>query len=252
MGPMVVISEVCKRFAGKPVLASVDLTLAPGQTHVLLGSSGSGKTTLLRLIAGTLSPDSGAITVDGVPVEVRDPCLLADRLGYMTQEGGLFPHLRAGDNAALVARVRGWKADATAGRLAELAAVVGLEPSLLAQYPGQLSGGQRQRVALMRALFLNPKYILLDEPLGALDPIIRRELQATLKRVFSDLKTTVILVTHDVGEAAFFGDTVTLLHSGRVLQHGRFEDLALRPAHPYVREFLLAQRPVPQLGILAS
>ena len=252
MKPMVVISEVCMRFAGKPVLAAVDLTLAPGQTHVLLGSSGSGKTTLLRLIAGTLAPDSGTIRVDGVPVQVRDPCLLADRLGYMTQEGGLFPHLRACDNVALVARVRGWKAAAIAARLDELAAVVGLERSLLGQYPGQLSGGQRQRVALMRALFLNPQYILLDEPLGALDPIIRRELQATLKRVFSDRKTTVILVTHDVGEAAFFGDTVTLLQSGRVLQHGRFEDLALRPAHPYVSEFLHAQRPVPQLGILAS
>lgn len=249
---MVVISRVSKTFGKKTILADVDLTLAPEKTHVLLGSSGSGKTTLLRLIAGTVAPDSGVITVDGVKVEVRDPCLLADRLGYMTQEGGLFPHLRAGDNAALVARVRGWNPAATAARLAELAKVVDLEPSLLGQYPEKLSGGQRQRVALMRALFLNPKYVLLDEPLGALDPIIRRELQATLKRVFADFKTTVILVTHDVGEAAFFGDTVTLLHQGSVLQHGGFEALAKKPAHPYVSEFLLAQRPVPQLGILSS
>lgn len=249
---MVVISRVSKNFGKKTILSDVDLTLRPEKTHVLLGSSGSGKTTLLRLIAGTVAPDSGVITVDGVKVEVRDPCLLADRLGYMTQEGGLFPHLRAGDNAALVARVRGWKPAAMAARLDELAKVVDLEPSLLGQYPEKLSGGQRQRIALMRALFLNPKYVLLDEPLGALDPIIRRELQATLKRVFTAFKTTVILVTHDVGEAAFFGDTVTLLHKGRVLQHGGFEELARTPAHPYVSEFLLAQRPVPQLGILSS
>lgn len=249
---MVVISEVSKSFGKKAILIAIDLTLAPEKTHVLLGSSGSGKTTLLRLIAGTAAPDSGVITVDGVKVEVRDPCLLADRLGYMTQEGGLFPHLRAGDNASLVARVRGWKPDAIAARLTELSEVVGLEPSLLGQYPDKLSGGQRQRAALMRALFLHPKYVLLDEPLGALDPIIRRELQATLKRVFTELKTTVIMVTHDVGEAAFFGDTVTLLHQGKVLQHGGFAELAQQPAHPYVSEFLLAQRPLPQLGILSS
>lgn len=249
---MVVISGVSKSFGKKAILIAVDLTLAPEKTHVLLGSSGSGKTTLLRLIAGTAAPDSGVITVDGVKVEVRDPCLLADRLGYMTQEGGLFPHLRAGENASLVARVRGWKPAAIAARLTELSEVVGLEPSLLGQYPDKLSGGQRQRAALMRALFLHPKYVLLDEPLGALDPIIRRELQATLKRVFSELKTTVIMVTHDVGEAAFFGDTVTLLHQGKVLQHGRFAELAQQPAHPYVSEFLLAQRPLPQLGILSS
>lgn len=252
MDEMVVITEVSKRFGAKTILDSVSLTLAPAKIHVLLGSSGSGKTTLLRLIAGTLCPDAGTITVDGVTVQVRDPCMLADRLGYMTQEGGLFPHLRAADNAALVARVRGWKAAAIAARLDELAVVVGLERGLLNQYPGQLSGGQRQRVALMRALFLNPRYVLLDEPLGALDPIIRRELQATLKRVFADLKTTVILVTHDVGEAAFFGDTITLLHRGLVLQHGGFEDLARRPTHSYVSEFLLAQRPLPQLGIIGA
>lgn len=249
---MVVIRKLSKRFYERPVLVSVSLELAPDRIHVLLGSSGSGKTTLLRMIAGTLAPDSGSISVGGVRVEVGDPCPLADRLGYMTQEGGLFPHLRAGENVALVARVRGHKPAWIGERLVQLALLVGLEPDLLGRYPSQLSGGQRQRVALMRALFLDPKYILLDEPLGALDPIIRRELQATLKGIFTELKTTVILVTHDVGEAAFFGDTVTLLHEGRVLQHGSFQDLALRPAHSYVTEFLMAQRPVPQLGILGA
>jgi len=249
---MIVLQQVSKHFRGKPVLASVNLSLSEGRTHVLLGSSGSGKTTLLRMIAGTLAPDTGSVTVDGTEVLVRDPCPLSDRLGYMIQEGGLFPHLTAGRNVTLVASVRGWKKEAIARRLAELVDFVGLDAGLLLRYPGQLSGGQRQRLALMRALFLNPKYVLLDEPLGALDPIIRRELQTTLKEVFTALRTTVILVTHDVGEAAFFGDTVTLLHQGRVLQHGRFEELARQPGHPYVTEFLMAQRPVPQLEVLRT
>jgi osmoprotectant transport system ATP-binding protein len=247
---MILLHAVAKKFRHQTVLESVHLELAPSQTHVLLGSSGSGKTTLLKLIAGILAPDSGTVSVDGLRVVVADPCPLADRLGYMTQEGGLFPHLRAGENVTLVARVRRWKPAAIEQRLHELTELVGLQRGLLDRYPAQISGGQKQRLALMRALFLAPKYVLLDEPLGALDPIIRRELQATLKRIFSELKTTVILVTHDVGEAAFFGDTVTLLYQGRVLQHGRFEELARQPAHPYVTEFLMAQRPLPQLGVL--
>jgi osmoprotectant transport system ATP-binding protein len=121
---------------------------------------------------------------------------------------------------------------------------------MLGRHPNRLSGGQRQRVALMRALFLSPRYVLLDEPLGALDPLIRRDLQTTLKSVFTALKTTVIVVTHDVGEAAFFGDTITLLYSGRILQHGTFEELAKRPKDQYVTEFLLAQRPAPELRLL--
>lgn len=249
---MIVLQGVSKQFGGRPTLTAVSFSLAAGRTHVLLGSSGSGKTTLLRLIAGILAPDEGTVSVDGTAVEVADPCPLADRLGYMTQEGGLFPHMTAGQNVSLMARVRGWTAEAIGRRLDELAAVVDLAPGLLQRLPAQLSGGQRQRVALIRALFLNPRYVLLDEPMGALDPIIRRELQGVLKAVFKRFQTTVILVTHDVGEAAFFGDTITLLHEGRVLQHGSFEDLVESPAHPYVTEFLLAQRPVPQLRALAT
>jgi osmoprotectant transport system ATP-binding protein len=247
---VILLDKVSKHFRGKSILESVSLTLDEGKTHVLLGSSGSGKTTLLRMIAGTLAPDEGSVTVDAVRVVVQDPCPLADRLGYMTQEGGLFPHLTAGENAALPAHVRGIGRARIERRLGELFGVVGLDPSLLTRYPSQLSGGQRQRIALMRALFLSPKYLLLDEPMGALDPIIRRELQNTLKAAFKSQHTTAILVTHDVGEAAFFSDSVTLLHEGRVLQHGRFEELARAPGHPYVTEFLMAQRPVPELEVL--
>jgi osmoprotectant transport system ATP-binding protein len=247
---VIILESVSKRFRGQATLAEVSFRLDEGRTHVLLGSSGSGKTTLLRIIAGVVAPDAGSVTVDGLRVKLQDSCGLADRLGYMTQEGGLFPHLTVEQNAALVARVRSWSPAAIRARLIELAASVGIEPGLFQRFPSQLSGGQRQRVALIRALFLNPRYVLLDEPMGALDPIIRRELQDTLKMVFQQLKTTVILVTHDVGEAAFFGDTITLLSQGRVLQHGSFAELVRTPAHPYVTEFLMAQRPVPQLAVL--
>lgn len=244
---MITLREVSKHFRDRPVLSSVSLDLEAGQTHVLLGSSGSGKTTLLRMVAGLIPPDSGQILIDGVQVVAADPNPRAERMGYMIQEGGLFPHLTAGDNVTLVARVRGWGQEAVQQRLSELAALVGLDSGLLRCYPARLSGGQRQRVALIRALFLKPTLVLLDEPMGALDPIIRRDLQETLRTVFAALRTTVILVTHDVGEAAFFGDTVTLLHQGRVLQHGSFADFTKNPHHPYVTEFLMAQRPAPQL-----
>jgi osmoprotectant transport system ATP-binding protein len=244
------LRDVSVKLRDKLILSSISIAFPPGRTHVLLGSSGSGKTTMLKLIAGTLAPDTGTVEVDGVRVEVRDPPPLADRVGYMTQEGGLFPHLTAAQNITLVARVRGWAKEALDRRLAELAAITGLDPHMLGRHPNRLSGGQRQRVALMRALFLSPRYVLLDEPLGALDPLIRRDLQTTLKSVFTALKTTVIVVTHDVGEAAFFGDTITLLYSGRILQHGTFEELAKRPKDQYVTEFLLAQRPAPELRLL--
>ena len=247
---MIELSQVCKQYQARAVLQHVTLTLPASQTHVLLGASGCGKTTLLRLIAGTTAPDSGTVVIDGTPVVVADPCPLAAQVGYMTQEGGLFPHLTAEQNVTLMARDRNMPKHEQQLRLDELSTLVELSGEHLSRYPSQLSGGQRQRVALIRALFQRPKYLLLDEPMAALDPIMRRELQTTLKQIFGGLRTTVILVTHDVGEAAFFGDTITLLHQGLVLQHGSFSDLVRRPLHPHVTTFLNAQRPVPQLGEL--
>lgn len=247
---MITVSQVSKRYHDRSVLSEINLTLPSAATHVFLGSSGCGKTTLLRIIAGTLAADCGTVMVDGIRVVVADPCPLATRLGYMTQEGGLFPHLTAEQNVTLVANVRGIPAAERKHRLDELSTLVGLDQGLLSRYPMQLSGGQRQRVALIRALFQKPQFLLLDEPMGALDPIMRRDVQAMLKQVFAQLRCTVILVTHDIGEAAYFGDTITLLHDGMVLQHGSFSDLVHRPLHPHVTAFLQAQRPVPQLGEL--
>jgi osmoprotectant transport system ATP-binding protein len=162
-------------------------------------------------------------------------------MGYVVQDGGLYPHLTAFDNAALAAEAQRWPRARTAARVAELAALTGLDAEVLRRYPRELSGGQRQRVGLIRALMLDPPILLLDEPLGALDPIVRAELQGELGRLFARLAKTVLLVTHDIREAARLGHVITLLTAGRVVQHGTFRDLAERPAAPFVTRFLTAQ-----------
>jgi osmoprotectant transport system ATP-binding protein len=165
-------------------------------------------------------------------------------IGYVIQDGGLFPHLTAGRNVALVARYlerpRTWIED----RMRILAELVKIPLILLERFPGELSGGQRQRISLMRALMLDPPVLLLDEPLGALDPITRYELQEELKRLFAELAKTVVLVTHDMNEAAHFGDRIVLLRSGRVVQAGTFSEFQNTPAEDYVRDFIRAQRTV--------
>jgi osmoprotectant transport system ATP-binding protein len=205
---------------------------------VLLGESGGGKSTLLRLMAGLLFPDSGEILFEGARLTPENAPALRRRMGFGLQSGGLFPHLTAADNVTLLARALHRPQDWRRTRLEELAAQVRLEPEVLVRWPAQLSGGQRQRVSLMRALMLVPAVVLLDEPLGALDPVTRGELQRELRRVFSTLGTTVVMVTHDLEEAAHLGDRVALLHDGRVVQVGPMEELAAHPADPWVARFL--------------
>jgi osmoprotectant transport system ATP-binding protein len=233
---MIALRHVCKRFAGRVALDDVSLTVESGTTHVLLGSTGSGKSTILKIILGLLRPDSGDARVEPVA-----------RIGYVVQEGALFPHLTIARNATLPARAAGWSDEQQAERLAELAALVGLETPLLDLYPHQLSGGQRQRAGVARALILDPPILLLDEPLGSLDPIARAELQEHLVAIIAELRKTVVVVTHDVREAFVFGATITLLSRGRVVQQGTFADLARRPAEPFVAEFLRAQAPPPAM-----
>jgi osmoprotectant transport system ATP-binding protein len=245
---MIALHDVAKTFGTRVVVDHVSLVVAPGTTEILLGSTGSGKSTVLRLILGLLFPDSGEITVDGLPVTAATRDDVLRRIGYVVQEGALYPHLTAAANVTLPARAEGWTPARTAERLAVLAEVVGLEQSLLGLYPAQLSGGQRQRVGMMRALMLDPPVLVLDEPLGALDPISRSELQIQLTRIFRELQKTVVLVTHDVREAFVLGSTITLLNAGRVVQRGTFADLARRPAAPFVTEFLSAQTPPPAMS----
>jgi osmoprotectant transport system ATP-binding protein len=238
---MIELAGVSKYYGDRPAVYPLDLRIDPGTT-ILIGQSGCGKSTLIRLMIGLVRPTAGRVLFDGVPLTAETVLAARRRMGYVIQEGGLFPHLTGRQNVGLVPRQLGWDQRKLAGRIEELSALVRLAPALLEQLPHQLSGGQRQRVALMRALVLDPEVLLLDEPLGALDPMIRRELQEDLRDVIRRLGKTVVLVTHDIAEAAFFGDTVLLMRGGHVVQRGTFRELIDSPADPFVTAFINAQR----------
>ncbi len=242
MHPMIELSGVSKSYNATKALQSVDLKFPPGITTVLIGPSGCGKSTVLRLIIGLVRPDSGTISFAGSRIAAEGIPALRRRMGYVIQEGGLFPHLSAEDNVTLMARYLKWDRARIAKRVRELAVLSRLPLESLGRFPAQLSGGQRQRVSLMRALMLDPDVLLLDEPLGALDPMIRAELQSDLKRVFQALQKTVVLVTHDMGEASFFGGNIVLLREGRVVQTGTIDQMLHAPAEPFVTDFINAQR----------
>lgn len=241
---MFILETVTKSFDGRIAVGSVNLEIATGRTTVLIGPSGCGKSTLLRLMIGLTSPDTGAVSFEGAPVTSASAPLLRRRMGYVIQDGGLFPHLTARGNVELMAKYLGWTQQGMDDRLAELATLTAFPTDGLDRYPAQLSGGQRQRVSLMRALMLDPDVLLLDEPLGALDPIIRYELQDELRGIFRTLGKTVILVTHDIGEAGFFGDDIVLLRDGVLIQRGDIRDLVENPTDPFVEQFVHAQRSV--------
>ncbi|MGH7227219.1 MAG: ATP-binding cassette domain-containing protein, partial [Gemmataceae bacterium] len=239
---MLQLVGVSKSYNGKSALLPTDLCVAEGKTTVLIGPSGCGKSTLLRLMAGLIQPDSGVVTFDGVALTEANARQLRRRIGFVIQDGGLFPHLTARGNIMLMARHLGWPRQRIDDRLAELIALTRFSSELLDRYPVQLSGGQRQRVSLMRALMLDPSLLLLDEPLGALDPLIRSELQKDLSGIFQSLHKTVVLVTHDLGEAGFLGDTLVLIQAGRIVQQDTFANLLRAPADEFVTRFINAQR----------
>jgi osmoprotectant transport system ATP-binding protein len=246
---MLLLSQISKRYDDTPALLPTDLHVAKGETLVLIGPSGCGKSTLLRLIAGLVQPDSGTIRFEGTVLTPANLLQARRRIGYVIQEGGLFPHLCVGDNVTLMARYLRRDAAWIDARLADLVQLMRLPQALMTRFPGELSGGQRQRVSLMRALMLDPDLLLLDEPLGALDPMIRYQLQLELKDIFTTLGKTVVMVTHDIAEAAFFGQTLVLLRAGRIVQTGTLKALADHPAEPFVEAFIGAQRaPMAQLA----
>ncbi len=237
---MLELRGVHKRYGAVEALRPIDLVIERGRTTVLIGPSGCGKSTVLRMLLGLIHPDAGEVRVDGAPL-VPSPSL-RQRLGYVVQDGGLFPHLTARGNVELMARHVRWDPSRIDARLSELTELVQLPAGTLERYPAQLSGGQRQRVSLMRALMLDPDVLLLDEPLGALDPMIRSELQSDLRRIFRALGKTVVLVTHDLGEAGFLGDVLVLMRDGAIVQRGTLEELVRAPADPFVTRFVNAQR----------
>jgi osmoprotectant transport system ATP-binding protein len=239
---MIHLAAVSKSYGGAPALWPTTLDLPDGRTTALIGPSGCGKTTLLRLILGLIWPDSGEVRFDGTPVTPATVREVRLRTGYVVQDGGLFPHLTARDNVTLMARRLGPALGEMADRITKLSSLVRLPADALDRYPAQLSGGQRQRVGIMRALMLDPPVLLLDEPMGALDPLVRADLRADLKGIFAELHKTVVLVTHDLAEAAALADQVVLLKDGAVVQAGTMAELEATPADPFVNRFIQAQR----------
>jgi osmoprotectant transport system ATP-binding protein len=246
---LIELIKVSKTYGNTQALHPLDLAIQAGMTTVVIGPSGCGKSTLLRLLIGLILPDSGAIRFRDFTITPETILAVRRKMGYVIQEGGLFPHLIAYDNISLMSRYLGWNSEKIRKRVAELADLSRFPFDGLNRYPLQLSGGQRQRVSLMRSLMLDPEVLLMDEPLGALDPMIRANLQEDLKMIFRSLKKTVVLVTHDMGEAGFFGDTIILLREGRIVQSGGLNELVNSPVDPFVTQFINAQRtPLDGLG----
>jgi len=239
---LVQLLGVSKTFGDAPAVHTIDLSVGRGKTMVLIGPSGCGKSTLLRLIIGLLESDSGEIRFDGTQLRADNIDFVRRRVGYVIQEGGLFPHLTARGNILLMARHLGRGQNEMLARLGDLCGLTRFPENLLGRYPLELSGGQRQRVSLMRALMLSPELLLLDEPLGALDPLVRAALQKDLKEIFARLQQTALLVTHDLAEAAYLGDEIVLMNEGRIVQQGSLVDLRERPANNFVSDFINAQQ----------
>jgi osmoprotectant transport system ATP-binding protein len=235
------LEGVVKR-AGSFVLGPVTLDVDATSSLSLVGPSGSGKSTILRILVGLTAPDEGQAFVAGERMTAATARRLRRRIGYVIQDGGLFPHLRARDNVALMARHIGWPPGKVTRRIEELAGVLRLGQRVLDGYPSCLSGGERQRVALMRALFLDPEVLLLDEPFGALDVLVRAQLQQEVRAIVREHHTTALLVTHDLREAALLTDRITVLREGRVVAQGATGSLLQDATDPFVAQFVNAQR----------
>ena len=242
---MIAFEALTHEYPGVTALDDVTLWLPGATTTALIGPSGCGKSTLMKVAMGLLVPSRGQVRIGGQILGPANVISLRHRIGYVIQSGGLFPHLTARDNVTLCARHLRRPAPWIAERFQALAELVRLPRDLLERHPAQLSGGQRQRVSVMRALMLDPDVLLLDEPLGALDPMVRRELQQDLRALFERLGKTVLMVTHDLAEAAFFADTLVLMRAGRIVQQGTRDELQRAPADAFVRAFLAAQQALP-------
>ena len=236
--------SVTKQFAdGTVAVDDFSLVLPAHKTTVFVGSSGCGKTTLLRMINRLIEPTSGDITIDGESIRDRDPVKLRRGIGYVLQNAGLLPHFSVIDNVATVSRLNGVPKNDARRRALELLDVVGLDRALADRYPRQLSGGQQQRVGVARGLAADPNILLMDEPFGAVDPIVRAELQTEALRLQRDLDKTVVFVTHDIDEAFLLGDQVVILQKGaRIAQVGTPDEIIENPASEFVAEFIGVER----------
>lgn len=236
--------SVTKQFPdGTVAVDDFSLVLPAHKTTVFVGSSGCGKTTLLRMINRLIEPTSGEITIDGEPIQNRDPVRLRRGIGYVMQNAGLLPHFTVIDNVATVPRLNGTPRAEARRRALELLDIVGLDRALADRYPRQLSGGQQQRVGVARGLAADPNILLMDEPFGAVDPIVRSELQTETLRLQRDLDKTVVFVTHDIDEAFLLGDQVVILEKGaHIAQVGTPSEIIENPASAFVAKFIGVER----------
>lgn len=241
---MIQFSSVRKEFPGGTVaVEDFSLTAPTGSVTVLVGSSGCGKTTLLRMVNRMVDPSAGVVSIDGISVAEKDPVELRRSIGYVMQSGGLLPHKSVADNIQTVAKLRGVPKLEREARVAELMTTVGLDPDLADRYPSQLSGGQQQRVGVARALAVDPNILLMDEPFGAVDPLVRSDLQQELLELQRTLAKTVLFVTHDIDEAFLLGDYVAILEVGAsVAQHGTPAEILANPANDFVEAFIGADK----------
>ena len=241
---MIGFENVRKEYPGG-TLAVEDFTLeiASHEAVALVGTSGSGKTTLMRMINRMVDPTSGRVTIDGEDVAAMDPVRLRRSVGYVMQASGLLPHRTVLDNITTVPVLRGTAKGAARERARELMDTVGLDPALATRYPAQLSGGQQQRVGVARGLAADPNILLMDEPFGAVDPIVRDELQGELQRLQRELRKTIVFVTHDIDEAFRIGDRVVILRPGGLIaQVGTPQEILAEPADDFVASFVGADR----------
>lgn len=245
---MIQLWDVCKSFDGGKTFAvnHLSLTVHEGETLVLLGTSGCGKTTTLKMVNRLIEPDSGRIEVDGRSVLQQNPQDLRRSIGYTFQGIGLFPHMTVADNISIVLRLCGKSRQQRRDRAREMLEMVELDPQRFTNcYPDQLSGGQQQRVGVARALAANPKYLLMDEPFGALDALTRDALQQQFLKLKNEFQKTVIFVTHDIIEALILADRIAVMHEGRIEQIGTKTEILQKPASQFVRN--LFAKPAEQL-----
>jgi osmoprotectant transport system ATP-binding protein len=249
---VITFENVSKRFAdGTIAVHDLDLEVPKGQVTVLVGPSGCGKTTSLRMINRMIEATSGRIVVDGQDVRQVDPPQLRRRIGYVIQQVGLFPHRTIGENIATVPELVGWDKQRIRARTGELLDLVGLPAEVVDRYPHQLSGGQRQRVGVARALAVDPPIMLMDEPFGAVDPIVRGRLQDEFLRLQQEVQKTIVFVTHDIDEAIKMGDRIAILKQGGFLaQYAPPEELLAEPADDFVADFLGAERGLKRLALI--
>ncbi|HVL21753.1 MAG TPA: ABC transporter ATP-binding protein [Amaricoccus sp.] len=252
---MIELRQVSKAFSGSTRYAVDRLTLAVpgGRTCVLIGPSGCGKTTTLRMINRLIEPTSGRILVEGEDVMKVDPVGLRRRIGYVIQQIGLFPHMTIAENVGTVPRLLGWPKARIKDRVEEMLRLVGLDPAeFLARHPRHLSGGQRQRVGVARALAADPPVMLMDEPFGAVDPVVRARLQGEFVAILRRLGKTVVFVTHDIDEAVRMGDLVAIMDEGRLVQFGPPDQLLAGPKNAFVADFVGADRALKRLALITA